>query len=48
MTLHPIAYQREAERLRSMAKRANMWGDAQWAKRWRRMAMDMRRRATEH
>lgn len=45
MTLNLIAYQREAERLRSMAKRAFIYGDAQWAKRWRRMSVDMKRRA---
>lgn len=46
--LSPTAYQREAERLKVMARRANAEGDVQWAKRWLHMARNMQLRATEH
>lgn len=46
--LNPMAYAREAERLETLARRAWMEMDYRTANRLRRLALDMKRRATCH
>jgi hypothetical protein len=44
-TLHPLAYLREAERLRTMSRRAERRGEHGYAVRWRRAAARLTGRA---
>lgn len=44
MQLHPMAYQRESERLQHMARLANAEMDERTARRWRLLARTMARK----
>lgn len=47
MTLHPMAYAREAERLSKLARLASAEMDERSAARLRRMALEMKRRGMQ-